>query len=256
MRKVIKVLVLLLAVQAVVQAQDQQTVVDRAWRAYYSLPRRGFSGFKATIEPNWDVILGKTATPQNLKVFRSLRFTLNVDVRGAAKVTYEAVNPDKTRTEPYAQQIHANVEGLITGFFSTWTTFVVSSPIPIRDGQVRVEDGTNDHRLFFKTRSADAVLTLTRDLLITELKLSGPSGTRTIKPMFQKTTEGLLLSSFTSTFEPTRDSLLNSTTLDVQIEYQDLTGMKLPYKVRIKGTHGADPIEAELTFNQVVLNTP
>jgi hypothetical protein len=245
--------ILMLMVVCVSAAQDTQGVADQAQKAYYSLYSRGFKGFTAAVEPNWEVILGKAATTQNLKVFRALHFTLAVDSRGTAVVTYQAINPDKVRLEPYARQIHANVEGLVNGFFSTWSTFVVSSPFPIRDAQTKIENGTTEHRLFFKTRSADAILTLTNDLLISELKLIGPSGKRTIKPAFQKTTEGFLLSSFTSTFEPTSEGLL-STTLDVQIEHQQVTGMRLPQKVRIKGMHGSEPIEAELTFTQCVLN--
>ncbi len=253
MRRLVLLLMVVCVFAMPATAQDKQGLADRAQKAYYNLFSRGFNGFTATIEPNWEVILGKAATTQNLKVFRALRFTLSVDARGTVAVTYQTANPDKVRLEPYAKQIHANVEGLVTGFFSTWSTFVVTSPFPIRDAQTRIEDGTNEHRLLFKTRSADAILTLTNDLLISELKLTGPSGKRTIKPAFQKTTEGLLLSSFSSTFEPVNEGLL-STTLDVQIEYQQVTGMRLPHKVRIKGMHGSEPIEAELAFTQCALN--
>lgn len=193
---------------------------DRGRGAYYNLTRQGFNGFKSNIDPNWEVILGPTATADNLKIFRALRFSLTVNANGDATVSYEIVNPDKLRVEPYVNQIHGNVNRLVTSFFRTWSMFVVS-PAPEKD--------------------------------LTEWKLTGPSGTQTIKPQFQKTETGLLLSSYHTNFEPTAAQGIK-TDLDVQVEYQEISGMKLPHKVRIKGVHGGEPIEAELEFNNCVLN--
>ena len=44
------------------------------------------------------------------------------------------------------------------------------------------------------------------------------------------------------------------TTLYHKIEYEDVSGMKLPSKIHLKGMHGIEPIEAELRFNQYVPN--
>ena len=193
---------------------------DRGRGAYYNLTKQGFNGFKSTIDPNWEVILGPTATADNLKIFRALRFSMTVDANGNATVSYEIVNPDKLRLEPYVNQIHGNVNRLVTSFFRTWSMFVVA-PAPEKD--------------------------------LTEWKLSGSSGTQTIKPQFQKTDAGLLLSSYHTNFEPTA-ALGIKTDLDVQIEYQELSGLKLPQKIRIKGVHGGERVEAELEFNKYVLS--
>lgn len=198
---------------------DKQDVTGRGQGAYYNLRKQGFNGFKSTIDPNWEVILGPTATADNLKVFRAFRFSMTVDANGNAAVTYELVNPDKIPLEPYVNQIHGNVNRLVTSFFRTWAMFVVS-PLPATD--------------------------------LTEWKLAGPSGTQTIKPQFQKADAGLLLSSYHTNFEPIAQGI--KTDLDVQIEYQEFSGMKLPHKIRIKGVHGGEPIEAELEFNQLMLN--
>lgn len=208
-----------LAIAALAQSVSPEKQ-DHGRATYYNLAKQGFNGFKSTIDPNWEVILGPTATADNLKIFRALRFSLTVDANGNATVSYEIVNPDKLRVEPYVNQIHGNVNRLVTSFFRTWSMFVVS-PMPEKD--------------------------------LTEWKLTGPSGTQTIKPQFQKTDAGLLLSNYHTNFEPTAVQGIK-TDLDVQIEYQELSGMKLPHKIRIKGVHGGEPVEAELEFNNCVLN--
>lgn len=233
---------------------DENDVIGRARESYYNLPKHGFNGFKASIEPNWEVILGPTATPENLKVFRAFRFSMIVDAKGNVTVSHEVVNPDKLRVEPYINQIHGNVNRLVTSFFSTWSMFVVSSPFPEPGSQVRLENSGKQYQLFYATQSADATLTMDSELMIAEWRLTNPRGKRIVNPRFQKTPQGLLLSGYQSAFEPSTEGL--KTTLDLQIDYQELGGLRLPHKLRIKGVYGGEPVEAELEFNQYVMNSP
>jgi hypothetical protein len=231
---------------------NKQEVITRARSSYYNLPGQGFNGFKASIEPNWEVILGHTATPETLKVFRALRFSMTLDASGNVTISHEVVNPEKIRLEPYINQIHENVRRLVASFFGTWSMFVVSSPFPEAESQIKIENSGKEYQLLYTFNSADAMLTLTSDLLIVEWKLTGPGGTRTVKPAFQKSAGGLLLTRYQTNFEPSREGI--KTSLSLQIEYQDVSGMKLPHKLQIKGIHGSEPIEAELEFNHYVLN--
>jgi hypothetical protein len=231
---------------------EKDDVIRRARGAYYNLTTNGLTGFKANIHPNWEVILGPTATQQNLKVFRTLQFSMTVDASGTVTVSHEVVNPEKIRVEPYVNQIYGHVNRLVTSFFGTWAAFVVSSPFPETGDKTKIENAGNGYHLFHTTPSADVMLTLTSDLLITEWKLTNSRGQRTVKPLFQKTTEGLLLAGYHSAFEPTGEGI--KSTLDLRIEYQEFSGLKLPHKIQIKGIHGSEPVEAELEFSQYVLN--
>ena len=96
------------------------------------------------------------------------------------------------------------------------------------------------------------MLKMTKDLLITEWKLTGPRSKRTIKPIFERTADGLILKGYNSLFEPVDDGI--KTTLDHTIEYQNVGGMKFPHKIEIRGLHGTEPVAAELNFNQYVLD--
>jgi hypothetical protein len=231
---------------------QSQEVIGQARNAYYNLRKQGFSGFKAAIEPNWEVTLGPAATKENLKIFQALRFAMAVDANGAVTVTHEVADTEKLKVGPYVRQIHDNVQRLVASFFGMWAGFMVRSPFPEHETQIRVENSGGERRLSYTAESVDVVLTMTNDLLITEWKRTGPGARRIINPLFQKTDEGLLLNSYKSLFEPVGEGI--KTTLEFTIEYQDVSGMKLPHKIEIRGVHGNEPIAAELTFNQFVLN--
>ena len=225
----------------------QQDLVSKARSEYYSLAKKGFKGFTATIEPNWEVILAQTATPANLKIFRDVRFSMVVDANGAITVTHElGPNATKPDLQPTINRIHVDVQRLVTGFFNTWRIFVVSSPFPEIENQIKVEQSRKQYRLSYSTQSGEVTITTTGDLLIKEWNLSGPTVKRTVKPQFQKTADGYLLTGYQGVFEPIGEGI--KTTLDFHIDYQDLNGMKVPQKVRFNGMHGSEPVEAELVF--------
>src|SRR4051794_12201379 len=74
-----------------VSGDQIQDVIGQARREYYSLANRGVKCFRATIEPNWEVTLGTTATRENLKVFRALSFSMTFDAGGVVTVSHKVV---------------------------------------------------------------------------------------------------------------------------------------------------------------------
>ena len=229
------------------QTATNSDVVSRARSAYYSLARKGFKGFTATIEPNWEVILAQTATQENLKIFRAVRFSMVVDANGAVTVTHEVdANASGSKLQPTVDRIHADVRRLVTGFFNTWRIFVVSSPFPETADQLKLETLGKQYRLVSTTPSGEVTIALTDELLIKEWNFNAPTLRRTVKPQFQKTADGFLLTDYKQIFEPVGNGI--KTTLDFHIVYQDFNGMKIPQKVRFNGMHGSEPVEAELAF--------
>lgn len=239
------ILALAASVHPRIQSATNENVVTRARGAYYSLARKGFKGFTASVEPNWEVILAQTATPGNLLIFRAVQFSLVVDANGAITLTHE-VGPQAAKPElrPTVNLIHADVQRLVSGFFNTWRIFLVNSPFP--DAEFQLENQEKQHKVFYATQSGKVSITMTDDLVITEWHIVGPTAKRTVKPQFQKTADGLLLTGYQGIFEPIGPGI--KTTLDFHIEYQDAGGMKVPYKVSFTGMHGSEFVESELVF--------
>ena len=228
-------------------AATNHDLVGRARDSYYSLPKKGFKGFTATVEPNWKVILGHTATAENLKVFRAVQFSVVVDADGVATVHYlVGANAAKPELQPFVKRIHYDLERLVVGFFNTWRVFMVGSPFPETERPIKIENAGNQQRLFYTMQSGALMIMMTDDFLITEWTLAGSTAKRTIKPQFRNTRDGFLLTGYQGVFEPIGDGI--KTTLNFGIEYHDVGGLKLPHKVRFSGMHGTEPVESELTF--------
>jgi hypothetical protein len=227
------------------RAVNAEKVITEARAAYYSLTRHGFNGFQAAIEPDWKVILADTATKENLKVFRALRFSMIVDASGAVTVNREFGSP-----QPSVKQLHDHIQRLLSSFFGSWAFYMISSPFP--EFQSKIERVENGYRLSYRVQSTDVILSMSSDFLITEGQLSDSTARRTIGPVFQKTSEGFVLLGYHTVFEPRAQG--NKTTLDTTIEYHDVGGMRLPSKIHIKGMYGVEPVEADLRFSQYVLN--
>jgi hypothetical protein len=229
------------------QTTTTRDVLSQARGAYYSLGRKEFKGFTATIEPNWEVILAQTATPANLKIFRDVRFSMVVDASGAVTVSHEVgPNAAKPELQPIVNQIHHDIQRLVTSFFNTWRIFVVSSPFPETGNQTQLKSSSKQYHVSYQTQSGEVTITMNSDFLIKEWNLSGPTVRRTVKPQFQKTVDGFLLTGYQTLFEPVGNGI--KTTMDVDIEYQDVNGIKVPQKVRLNGIYGSEPVEAELAF--------
>lgn len=229
-----------------------QDVISQARDAYYSLATRGVRSFKASIEPKWEVILGHSATPENLKVFRALRFSMTFDANGKVRLSHEVTAKINPRLESSVVQIHDNMQRLVEGFFATWAMFVVGSPFPETGVSSRVETSGVEYRIFNTLQSGDVMFTMTMsDFVIRDWRFTGPRGKRVVKPLFHKAADGLLLSGYQSTFESPSGI---KTTLEFHIEYRDVSGLKLPHKILMSGMYASEPVEAELIFNRYVLN--
>ena len=230
---------------------NKKLIAD-ARTAYYSLTRHNFNGYTATLRPNWKVILAETATPENLKVFRSQHFSMTVDRIGSVSVNREFDVVQRASTATYVKQIHENVQRLLSSFFGTWSFFMISSAFP--EVRMNIENLGQEYQISYTVQSTDVKLKLTTDFLITEGRFFDGKVKRTIKPIFQKTPEGFLLTGYHIVFEPVGRG--NKTTIETRIEYDEIVGLKLPGKIHIKGIYGAEPIEAELKFNDYELTAP
>jgi hypothetical protein len=240
------------SVSAQSSAASTNKVITQARAAYYNLGSHNFNGFRATIHPNWKVILGDTATPQNLKVFRSQHFWMSVDARGVVSVNREFDEKPSLSLESSLKQINENLQRLLSGFFETWAFFVISSPFP--ELEINTEFVDKQYRIFYKALSSEVILRMTADFVITQCDFYDEQTKRTLKPVLQKTSEGLLLRSYHSVIEPGGEG--KKTVVSTSVAYVDVGGIKLPNRIQIKGLYGLEPVEAELEFDQYSLTSP
>jgi hypothetical protein len=233
---------------------DKREVVRSARRAYYSLRGHGVSEFQSNVQPNWRVMLkdlvasnpdGATAA---LKVLNGIHFTVSVSPTGKVTVDHRADAPatDAKMQEGF-NQIFDGMQQALSGFFDSWSPFMLTSPLPDPEGDYQLEKVGNQYRLRYKDGNADIKTAMSKDLVISEITVASPSFKSTIRPRFANSVQGLLLIGYDASYEGTSDGV--SVHLKAVIENQEASGVQLPGKLTLSGSYQKSPFEMELAFS-------
>ncbi len=243
-----------LAVPSVYGAEnvDKREIISQARQAYYSLRAHGLVQFQATVQPNWRLLLKDIPDPAKVddtaKILNKLHFSMSLDENGAVKVTHQsdATAEDDTRYAAGFNQIFDGMAQMTSGFFDTWKPFMLTSALPAVDSDYQLEDKGTEYLLTYKEGSSDVQTTLSKTLVITEIKVDDPTFHSWIRPQFQTSSKGFVLTGYDSAYIGTNGS--GKTALTVQIENQEISGQVLPSKLTLNGSYEGTSFSVEVTF--------
>jgi hypothetical protein len=232
---------------------DKQQIIKKARAAYYSLRSHGLDGFEASVQPNWRLVL-KDQLAQNpagaeeaLKMLNGIHFQVSLGRDGAVKIAHhEDIAPVNQQAAEGFKQIFGGMDQAMSGFFDSWSIFMLTSPFPVATGDYTLEELNHQYHLSYKDGAAAISTTMTQDLVITEIKVDSPEFKSVLKPQFTKSAEGLLLSQYDATYQGTGSG--DSTILNVRIENQPVNGFQLARKLNLDGSYQGTPFQMELMF--------
>jgi hypothetical protein len=232
------------------QSDQDREFVREARRAYYHLKGQGLKGFTATVQPTWGIsIKNIAANPEALKMLQAVRFMVSVDEAGTARLS--SSTDTKTLTEDNQRRIKRLTDGvdqIVSGFFATWRLFMFDVPLPPVDGRYHLGKVGENYLLTYNDGHGDVATTLRSDFYLIEMKVSAAEFQGSIKPRLVKTDRGFVINGYQGQYEPAGGS--GKVMLDVQLDHQDVSGFKLPLKLRIDGTRDGGPTQTELVFSQ------
>lgn len=238
---------------ATARAADKKDVIKRARDAYYSLKSRGMVEFRCSMVPNWEALLQDTrktdpaAADRAIKTLDQLQFSVSLGTIGRAKVTHTTITPTNSQMAAGLNQIYGGMEQMISGFFDTWSPFMITSPLPEADSDYQLEEQADQWSLSYKEGTAVVLTTMDKNFAIRELKVSTPEFKSVIQPQFTSTARGFLLSGYQADYRSKSPS--ETTQLQVRIAYQEVNGLQLPQKLNLGGSYGGSPFGAEVTFS-------
>jgi hypothetical protein len=239
---------------------DKREVIRQARAAYYSLRERGLTEFQAGIKPTWEVVLKEqmrsdpAGAQAGLKLLNSLHFAMTLDSAGKVTVNHSAdAPPPNERVAAGFNDIYAGMDKAVSGFFDSWSPFMLTSPFPAAESEYQLEDLGGEYRLSYKDGSADVVTMMKKDFTITSVKVVSPEFLSTFKPVFARTKKGFILSGYSADYQPTSGK--GVVALIVQLEYQEVNGMQLPRKLSLDSTYDGNPTQMELMFADYQVKT-
>jgi hypothetical protein len=234
-------------------AADKKEVVKQARSAYYSLQSQGLVEFQCNMAPDWEALLqgARQADPgraeQAIATLKQLQFTVSLGRSGSAKITHTTVTAANDQMAQGLNQIYTGMEQMVTGFFQTWSPFMLGSPLPEAEGDFQMEEKAGQWNLTYKDGTANVVTTMGKNFAIQELKVITDEFTSTIQPGFTSTPKGFLLTGYQADYHGKSPS--DTTQLKVGIAYQDVNGLQLPKKLDLSGSYGGSPFQMEITFS-------
>ena len=235
-------------------APSKQLLLTQAIQSYYNLRTQGLTTFQCTLSPDWESVLKEerkqdpAAADAAIKVLNQLHFTGTLGEDGKMTVAHNDLPGQNKQMMDALQQIYSGMEQLTTGFFETWSLFMLNHPFPDPAGDYNLESIPNDkYRVSYKEGDADVVTTMGHDFAITELKVTTADFTSSIFPQFTKTPNGFVLSSYDSNYQTKNPA--EATKLKVLVDYKEVEGLSLVQKLNVSGTYGANPFGIAVTFS-------
>jgi hypothetical protein len=233
---------------------DKKEVLRQAHSAYYSLKSRGLADFQCNAAPNWEAVLQeqRKTDPQGadrgLALLNQIRFTVFVQTSGTTKVTHNTVTAQNSEMAKGFDQIYTGMEQAMTGFFDTWSPFMITTPFPEADSEYVLADEGDHWTLSYKEgATTDVATTMGKDLVIREMKVNTPQFSSSIRPKFTRSPQGFLLTGYNADYRGQTPA--ETTHLDVDIAYQIVNGFQVPQKLNMSGTYGGDAFQMEIAFS-------
>lgn len=227
---------------------NRQEIVRQAQKSYYSLSERGLSDFRCEVKPDWDTMYASIKTDpvgreQVLPALKQMHFQFLVGPNGAATASHQAeVPPPDHEVANRVQESATGMEQVLTGFFETWSQFMVNSTLPEPGADYRLDDQDGNYHLSFKQDASEVDIFMNHDFAITETRVNGSGVNGTVRPHFMRLAQGFVLDSYEYS------SSSNSQKLTVKVKYQEIEGLNLPEFVDVSMKFPSSAVAIPLHF--------
>jgi hypothetical protein len=197
-----------LQAQAPAVSPDPKAVLTQARAAYYNLLSRGYKQYRFLAKPDWATLLGDQATSNPtgfdaaMAIFSKVRFDVVVDGEGRAKVSHNDVEVPNEQTKAGLTQVYSGMDQMLTGFFQTWTPFMIETPFTNVGTDLSVETVGAKYRVRWVESGTTKVEILTdQAFAVTEMKVNSPTFDSIIRPVFDRGPSGLVLASYEAEYK-------------------------------------------------------
>jgi len=239
--------------QSAAKPLDKKTVLQKALQTYYVLENQGLKSFQCVVQPDWKKFMDtEEPKPANgedprLAMLSPVQYSVAADNQGDPKIT--AVRPTGGTTDSSVDQIVADAQRAVLGFFESWDSMVLTSLFsPSTDDGYTLSEQPDGYKLTTVAGEQHIEISLTKDFVFTLMHITAPGVVISINPKFTKTDKGLLLMTGYD------DDINNgSQKVNVQIQYQTIEGFQLPSKVSYVVTFSGHTVPMDLHFTNYQL---
>jgi hypothetical protein len=235
------------ALQSAPAATDKNAILQKARQSYYVLQNEGLKSFQCVIQPNWKQLLEylmQKPLPANdpkLAMLNALQYSAVIDEQGSVKLT--PFRPAAANIDSSVDQVIAEGQQVVDGFFKSWIPMSVTGAFPAdQDQNYALSDQPDGYHLIQKVGDATVEMILSKEIVLTAMKVTTSTANILMLPKYSKTEKGLLLNSV--------DTDINKGTqvVNFQVQYKTVEGFQLPDKVSYQVTSPSYKASFDLNF--------
>lgn len=231
---------------------DKKAILTAASQAYYNLRANGLDSFTCSVTPNWEMMLqeqrkqNSQLVDSELVTLDQLHFTFAVDSGGKMKLSHNDLTGLTKEMTDSVSEIESGMDQMASGFFDTWSFFMIDRPLPDLTAEYHVEVIGTQYRLTYKDGTADVVTTLAHDYSIVNLAITTPDFHSTVQPGLTKLPGGFVLTSYDANYQSAKPE--DATQLKALISYQSVEGFQIVQRLDVNGTYGPNKFTVQLIF--------
>ena len=227
---------------------DKKLLVTQARDTYYNLRRSGLVEFRANLQPNWDLLLeGVEQKAGALELLAGLHFSVSINPESRLQVAHRVDQPPTNpKTQEGLTRIVRQMDSALKQFFATWSVFMLTSPFPAVTSEYEVSQAAGQFRFSHKEGDAEVIVITDRSFMVMEIKVSAPTHNGWLKPVFEKTSTGYILTSFESNNVVQTGPRVTS--VRTRLEYTEKNGLQLLNKVNVDTVQNGIPAKMEWLF--------
>ena len=232
---------------------DKKAILTAASQAYYNLRANGLDSFTCSVTPNWEMMLqeqrkqNSQLVDSELVTLDQLHFTFAVGADNKMSLMHNDVSGLTKEMADSVNQIQAGMNQMASGFFDTWSFFMLDRPFPQDSEDYQLVATGPEYKLTYKDSSAGVVTKMGHDFAISELAVTTPEFHSVVQPGFTKMPGGFVLTSYNANFQSGKTD--DPTQLTALISYQIVDGLQIVQKLDVNGNYGPNKFAVQLVFS-------
>jgi hypothetical protein len=231
------------AAQRIADPERKNLLVSAA-NAYYNARELGLSEFSCVAKPDWAAIVGSApADAEGLKFLNAQHFYVKLNAENNVELIHKSDFPPPKEFEKDLKDLEAGMREMTTGFFGVWAAFALRNPFPEPGSKCEVLSSVAGYEIRCDDPAANVVTVVKKDLSITEIRVKAPNTTTIMRPVFNKTPEGFIISGYNSDADMPDGGKVKS---HVEVVYDGQEAYQLPVRIKFDGSVGNERVKLDL----------
>ncbi len=224
---------------------ENDAMLAKAAKLYYSSAREGLSGFTCAVHPDWHALFvsaqpGSAISPadERIVLLNSVKITFHARMKGGSTLDWDsAIDANKPPDQDSAnllKNMHLATEQNLQGVLPFWTVLVDGSALPDSAEGLEITPTESGYRIHFKQGANEVTETLGSSLLLEHFDVNLNGSSIKLVPSYQSTEKGLLVTGFQAKVQPQGAQPEKAQEMRVGLEYKTIEGFPIPSELSLQ----------------------